>query len=480
VDSLEALDDAAQAWFRAEPGSPDPFREVARLYQRALGEEEALAVLQEGRNRLGEPDVLALETGDLLALRGDGPGAVAEWSRAVRSPEADLGLVLRRLDGLPGDAETLAGPLLDALSASPTTVERRLAAVSVALELGLPGRALEVARLGTAALSRDDRRSFLAEVSRRAGEAGAPEVAVWALQEERSLVPERDRATLDMRLAAVAIQAGDTATAVAARTRLTRALPAGSAERRRVMAELIRVEAATAPRETLEDRLGVFRREYPDAPEADELQAAVAAGLAGRGDVQGARAIVGEGAGPLTALEGGYLGLQEGDVDAGKAALEAALPGLSPSCATEVLHLLAFLERTGSAAAQALGRSAASAHHGNAAEGLGDLVAALPAIPDEDRAPVMAWAGELALQAGETGQAEGVLQGLVDGYPDSREYPDAALSLARLRIADGDLDGARLVLERLILARPQSPVVPAARRELQRIRSGDPRPGAGR
>ena len=105
---------------------------------------------------------------------------------------------------------------------------------------------------------------------------------------------------------------------------------------------------------------------------------------------------------------------------------------------------------------------------------------ALTAIPDGDRATVLAWAGELAVEAGETGQAEEVLQALVDGYPDSREYADAALSLARLRIAEGDMEGARMVLEQLILARPQSPVTPAARRELQKIRSGGPRAGVDR
>lgn len=478
VDSVEALDREARAWFRAEPGSPDPYREAARLYQRALGPEAALALLREGRDRLGDPDALALETGDLLALQGDARGAVEEWSRAVRDPEADLAGVLRRLDGLQGDPEALAQPLLHALSAPPATPQRRLAAVSVALELGLVDRAMEVGRRSLEELGRADRRSYLAEVSRRAADAGAPGVAVWALQEERSLAPERERPPLDMRLAALALQAGDTAAAVAARTRLTRALPAGSVERRRVMAELIRVESATASRETLEERLEAFGREYPDAPEADELRAVAAAGLAGRGELDAARAILRDPPGPLSALEGGYLDLQEGDVESGKAALESALPGLSPSGATDVLHLLAFLDRTAPAAAETLARAAAVAHHGDAAAGLGQIVTALPGVPDRDRPPLIAWAGELAAQAGEAGQAEEFYQALVDGYPESREYPEAALALARLRIEDGDDEGARIVLERLILDRPRSPVVPAARRELQRIRGGASAPAA--
>ena len=35
VDSLETLEQEAEAWIRAEPGSPDPYRELARMYERA-------------------------------------------------------------------------------------------------------------------------------------------------------------------------------------------------------------------------------------------------------------------------------------------------------------------------------------------------------------------------------------------------------------------------------------------------------------
>ena len=96
---------------------------------------------------------------------------------------------------------------------------------------------------------------------------------------------------------------------------------------------------------------------------------------------------------------------------------------------------------------------------------------ALPEVADEDRPTLLAWAGEMAVDGGDSSQAETLLSALVDGYPEAQEYPDGALALARLRLEAGDEAGARTVLETLILSWPNNPVIPAARRELQRIRS---------
>lgn len=476
VDSLSAVAGEARAWFRAEPGSPDPYREVARLYERALGPDAALSLLREGRGALGDPNALSLEMGDLLAREGNEGEAVAEWSRALRQPQADLAGVLRRLDRLQGDPAALAPPLLEALATPPTTPERRAAAVRVAVQLGLAEESVRLAEAALEPLTRPQRRDLLDEVARWADEAGLPGVGVWALQGARELVPERERVTLDVRIATLALQARDTATAVAAQTRLTRSLPVGSVERRQVMAALIRVEAASASLETLRGRLSTFSREYPGAPELDGLQAAVASGLSGRGEMDAAREVLAGAEGPLSALEGGYLHLQAGDLEAGRAALERSLPALSPSGATEVLRLLAVLQRTGPEVARALARAAVHAHHGDASGGVSVLVDALPEAADADRPPLLAWAGEFAATAGDPARSEELLGALVDGFPESREFPEAALSLARLQLRRGEIAAARGVLERLILQRPDSPLVPAARRELQRIRSGEPEP----
>ena len=81
VDSLEALPPVAEAWFEAEPDSPDPYREVARLYQRALGPEAALEVLERGEDAVASGGVLALAIGDVREEMGDDPGAAEAWAR---------------------------------------------------------------------------------------------------------------------------------------------------------------------------------------------------------------------------------------------------------------------------------------------------------------------------------------------------------------------------------------------------------------
>ncbi len=469
VDSLSALPREAEAWFEAEPDAPDPYREVARLYQRSLGDQAALDLLDQGQRRLSDPSALAWTAGDVRQRMGDDVGAAREWGVGLRDPDADLPAARRRIRGLEGNGAVLAAPLLEGLAVAPTP-DRRAAAAEVAIHFGLVDRALELTREALDAHPEAERTAFLRRIASGAEEEGVHEVAIWALEEARRMVPERDRAALDLQLAALALQAGDTARATAAQDRVARRLPAGSVERRRVLAELIRVQASAAPPGQLSRQLHDFEAEFPDAPESDELRAAVAAGLAGRGRIEEARAVAADGGGPLSGLEEGYLRLQEGDLAGGTQVLQDALPALAPSRATEVLHLLSSMSRIGSASAVPLAEAAALAHQGRPSDGAGVLAGVLPEAPDADRPTLLAWAGELAGAAGESARAEEFYAALLDGYPQAPEIPDAALALAEIHLAEGRSEEARTVLEQLILARPDSPVAPAARRALQRIR----------
>jgi tetratricopeptide (TPR) repeat protein len=471
VDSLDAIWPEAEAWFRAEPGSPDPYRETARVVERALGPDEALALLDRGLSTLGGHSALAMEKGDLLAQLGRDREAVEEWSRALADPGADLAGILRRAGRLTGDARQVADPLIETLFREPTTVERRRAAVLMAMELGLEDRAGELARRLRGELGGQDALSFLREVSARADGAGDPALALWALEEERRLVPDRERITLDLRIASTALQAGDTATAVRAQGRLTRSLPEGSVERRRVMADLIRVETTSGSAETVVARLGTFRAEYPGAPESDELHALTANSLLARGREELALDVLGRSDGPLTALEGAFVALARGETGEGEEALRRAAPGLPPVRATRVLRLLSTLEEVSPRASRLLGVAAAGAHRGALEASVDTLVSALPDLEDDDRPALMAWAAEAAQAAGQGALADELLSAVVTGYPASRAYAEASLALARLRLEEGEREEARALLEALILSRPGSPVIPAARRELQRLRS---------
>lgn len=239
-----------------------------------------------------------------------------------------------------------------------------------------------------------------------------------------------------------------------------------------MIADLIRVEAGTASAATLRQRFEGFRSEFGSAPELDELAALAAAGIAGAGEADQALQLLGDPTvGPRATLERGYLRLSRGEIDAGTADLETALPGLAPEAATEVIQLLTGMQRTTTAGESALAASAALTRWGRHDEAVSVVRAALETVPPEDRAVLLAAGGRHALSAGDSATAEVFLDGVVGGFPEAPERPEAMLRLAELRAdsAEGREDAVRL-LEELIVEGPDRAVVPAARRLLARIR----------
>jgi hypothetical protein len=174
--------------------------------------------------------------------------------------------------------------------------------------------------------------------------------------------------------------------------------------------------------------------------------------------------------GPGSQLERAWLLFAEGETEEGRAALESALPNLAPGRATEVIQLLAALARVGPVAGEALARSAAALHQGRPSEARAAVDGALAAVPHGDRPPLLHRAARLALDQADTLAATERLATLVDDHAASPEAPEAMLWLARLTATDpARVDEARALLRRLIIERPQAAVVPAARRELDRL-----------
>jgi len=476
VDSLSELRPAADAWIEAVPDREDPWREIARIWEDAFGPEATRDLLLEGRAHLGDDGALAVELGTLKAEAGDSPGAIREWAVAVRRPDADLPRMRRRVAGLDGNGARTVAPILTALVQEPTTLARQKTAVWMALELGMPDRAEELAAEVSAGLRGASRSEFLDEVVRQADAAGAREVTLWALDTLRRDAGATAAPGLDVRIASAALAVGDTARAVEAQTRLARSLPAGSEERRRVIADLIRVEADHASVATLRQRYEGFRAEFGSAPELDELAARVAAGIARAGRPGVALELLGDPTpGPAATLERGYLNLLEAERDRGRADLESSLSGLAPERATEVIQLLTGMQRTTPAGGDALARSAALSHWGRHEDALFTVEEALEVVPPEDRAVLLAAGARHALAAGESARAEVFLDAVVGGFPDAPERPEAMLRLAELRLStDAGRDDAVRLLEELIVEGPERAVVPAARRLLARIRGDRP------
>jgi len=475
VDSLDALQEEAEAWFLLDPDSDLPYREVSRVWERAFGRDAALDVLRRGRRALGGDDALALEMGDLLAPE-DPDAAVREWGKAVGEDGSQATAVARRVAGLSPDAGGAARDLVSSLGGSELLARRR-AAAEIALTVGLGDEALALSQSIVTTLDGRARSSFLTDVARRARDGDLPSVAAWAYQELGSeATTPAERRQFDQRMVEVSLVAGDTVAALEAQQRLASSYSPGSADRRRAVARAIRMESSRAGPERLRELLDSFRAAFPRAPELDDMGATVAASLLARGDPAGAAAVLEGIEGPRSSLERAYLLLDAGAVEEGRQALLLAVGGLAPGTATQVIQFVGLLQRLSPAGSALLAEAGVLAHHGGGREASQAVAEGLAALSEEDRAPMLAEAARMAHRGGAEPEAAELRRRLLGEFPEAPEVAEAALALARYVAADpGGVEEAIGILESLIAQRPNAAVVPDARRELERLKEGGPR-----
>jgi len=471
LDSLQALEREAEIWFDLDDSSEVPYREVARVYERAFGSERALRTLLAGRRAMNRDDALALEIGDLYAAAGDPDKAVDEWALAVGDDGAQAAAIARRVQGLPEGVEA-AGKRLVLVLADSDLLPRRRAGARIALDLRLEDEALDVSRRVAADLDERQRASFLADVARRAREGDLAKTASWAYDElGQGASTPAERRQFDQRILDVALAAGDTATALDAQRRVAESFSPGSVDRRRATAQVIRLESAGSDPDRLGELLRDFRQEFPNAPELDDLAATVAGGLQARGDSEGAALVLDGIEGPRSGIERGYLLMDAGDIEGGRQSLLGSIGGLPPEEATEVIQFAALLSRLSADAAAVLALAGVEAHRGQGAQIAAEVAATIDDLPEEDRASVLAEVARMAERAGARAVAASIRARLVSDFSDTLEFGEAALSLARYesRTPEG-LAEAIAILENLITSRPNAAVVPAARLELERLR----------
>ena len=469
-DLLDALEHEAELWFNLEQASEVPYREVARVYERAFGSERALRALRRGREAAGD-DALALEIGDLLAAMDDRDGAVDEWALAIGDDGAQTTAIARRVQGLTHGRDDAGRRLLRALARS-DLLPRRRAGARIALDLGLGAEALDLSKEVASNLNGRAREMFLNDVARRARDQDLVQTASWALSElggDASTPAQRRQ--FDQRILDVALAAADTSAALTAQRRIVASFSAGSVDRRRATAQVIRLEGVGAEPGRLRQLLGDFRDEFPNAPELDDLAATVAAGLLVRGDAAGAAAVLEGIEGPRSSVERAYLLFDAGEVEEGRQALLFALPGLEPSDATEVIQLVGLMGRLSTKGVQLLATAGVQAHRGQSSQAAAMLSEGAESLGQDERPPVLAEAARIAQRADLLSEAALIRERILSEFPDSPEVGEAALALARYRAASRDgVDAAIALLEDLIISRPNAAVVPDARVELERLR----------
>ena len=474
VDSVDAMMRETDAWMQHAPADPLFYRQALPLWQRTYGPERALEILGRGRIASGDPVTLALEIGDLLMSAGRTTDAAVEWARTAGSAGERGAEILRRLARIDNAAARVSAvdALVDALERSPTTPERRILAVQVALSLRRTAVGLGIAKDLARRLDPASRRAFLESVSGWGRDGGAVEATLWALTELRESMGQGEEArVIDVRITQAALLAGDTATAIEAGQRLANSLPVGSPERRRFLAEGIRMRVRPADAVVLAMALDAFRMEFPSAPELDGLAAMVSVRLQAGGEAARAAAVLAAVEGPESSLERAYLFLSGGDVERARAALIDAVDGLSPARATGAIQIASLLGRLSPGGATVVAQAAAEGHWGQGRQAALTLEQRVPELPPGDRPMALAAAARLALGDDGAEDAARMHTALLLGYPEAAEAAEAALALARWHARTRAGVGAAIqLLEELILKDPVSVIAPEARRELQRLK----------
>ena len=474
LDSLEALEAEAALWFKSNPGSEEPYREVARVYEDAFGVDRAIETLRIGREATGRDDALALEMGDLLAATGAVDSAVEEWATAVGEDGGQAAGIVRRIKELEDGKENAGRQLVDYLATSGVITHQR-AGARIALDLGLEDAALDLSRRVASDLDEGRTREiFLSEVARRAREAGLSLAASWAYEElGRGASTPSERRQFDQRIIDVALAAGDTAAALDAQRRVANSFSLESIDRRRATAQVIQLESARADPLRLIQLLQAFRDEFPNAPELDDLAATVAKGLQVRGDLAGAAEILEGIEGPRSGIERAYLMLDMGEIAEGRDVLLNVIEELQPTEATDVIQFVGLLGRLSEEAADVLARAGVLAHRGVVNEAVSVLVDGTDELEAKEHPPLLAEAARIADRGEAFEQGASIRTRLISEYPEAPEFGDAALALARYRARTPDgIKQAIAILEELITTRPDAAVVPDARVELEKLKGG--------
>ncbi|MDE2874150.1 MAG: hypothetical protein OXQ93_01845 [Gemmatimonadota bacterium] len=391
---------------------------------------------------------------------------VRQWIRAVPDapdPYRDGARALREALG-PDEAAAVIREGLAALGDSPRML------VELGDALIAAGRAEEGAAAWARALRLDpERDTDIRDRLEKLGD-GAPPVSaaiVAALMADPVTLPGLEVG------AALALSAADTAAALEARARITGLYPPGTSDRTTAWAEELRIRVAAGDPAEAATALAGFRDAHPESADLDELASTLAPRLLAGGMRETALSVLEGIEGPGAALERAFLLLEGGAYPDGIAAVQAALPELAPSFQTEMLDLALVLSEVTTVGASLAARAAIARHRGRPGEAVTIVREGIDRVPAPDRPAILALGARVADQAELATEAAAFRRRIVAEHQGAREYPEAALLLARAVAEEpGGREEAAGILEALIVAHPDSPVVPGARRELDRIRGG--------
>ncbi|HEU4628369.1 MAG TPA: hypothetical protein VFS08_01450, partial [Gemmatimonadaceae bacterium] len=452
---------AFDAWVRAVPDDPQPYRDYARLLLEGGRTALADTVLQRAEAALGSPRPVAYELAQLRAQLGQWELSAASWADALAEQDFLHQAAVFALQRAPAEERE---PVRAALLRPPASPAARRAAAWLALSWGDAAAGWEVLD----GLTPGD--STLELWTAYAGEAegmGAWSVATDALA---AVLHARPSAAVAVRAASDALQAGR-ADAALALTDLPPDLPVADSVRLALLP--LRVRALSQLGRPAEAERVANDAAGADTALARALQAELAWAWVQAGELARARAALAQGGVAADDEIRGWVALYEGDL----ARARTLLHGATQRRGADAVTALALLGRTAADSSAEAGAAFLALARGDSAGAAAHFEAAAATLGDA--APLLlGTAARVSLARGDTARAEGLWQRILATYAGSPEAAEAELAWARALRRRGDVAAAASHLEHLILTYPESALVPQARRELELARGRVP-PASG-
>ena len=476
-DSARAV---AQRWTAEQPRAEAPYREWAIALEDVHRFDEARQVFLFGRRALGRPGVFGIELGELLERVGEWEEAAREWAAALSEAPAQLLSAASSLAEAP--VEQRERIVRAILAPEPKPLERRLAG-ELLLGWGQPERAWSVFAPAVAEPSSDAATALrrFADLANGGNTPDARRVRALALARYADMVPEPLAVRARAEAARAFLGAGDR---VAARRVLAQVAADSTAPPdAQALAQSALVEALIDDGQLSEaaTRLGAESRLSEHDRAALRLKLARARIQRGELDLADS-VLLADSSVDALALRG-WVALYSGDMKEAQEMFRAAGPYAGDRRdATERSGVLALLQQLPGDRFPELGSALLLLARGDSARAVQSLRLAAARLETrgsggEGRADILLLAGRVAVRLDALQQQTALtLFAEVAGTPGkSAAAPAAELEWARLLLRQLKTAEAIAHLEHLILAYPESAVVPEARRELERAKGAIPK-----
>ena len=438
-------------WVKRSPSQITPYREYARILLETGDLATADSVIDAAQRVPGADRALAAERARVQSARGEWSRATVSWRGAVENGPQLVPEAAFALGAATGDARD---DIRRVLGGAPLTAQARILLSQVELMWGSAAAAW----------------SALAPLP-----ADAPTIAAWREFAERAegneaWLPARDawRALLGatkcdaetaLRATDDAIRGGDPASALATLDGYSCAMSAPATAR---VAAALRVRALALSGKAAAATAALAPLTLTD-DERRVLATDIAWAWVRAGDIEKARAMMGDALADDTTGVRGWLAVYDGDIATARTALrESGTPS------SDAVRAQAIIARTRADRAPQLGAAFLALARRDSTTAATLFESATAELPDA--APLLlATAAEIRHACGDVSGAIGLWQRILDRYGDSADAPPAELALARALLASGDRAGAKAHAEHLILTWQSSALVPQARRLLDTL-----------